>query len=925
MDGSPASLLPFVGPLVGAAVLSWVLSFGAWRRRDTPGARYFSIMLLGIGLWCLLYALEAAMVGITLKTALAGAEYLGIVSVPVFWLLFALRYTGLDSVLTGRRIALLFVVPAVTLLLIATNQVHGLIWSSVGLGRSGSFPALLIRHGPFFWVHLAYSYTLILAGAVILVRSALRHPSHYRGQAIFMMIAVAAPWIANLLYAIGLSPGANFDPTPFAFAVTGGMLAFALFRYRLLDLFLGLRSRARSALVETMRDGVIVLDPEGRIIDFNPAASLILGKAAPEALKERMEEMLRECGECGGECAQSPEVHCEVRLGEGEGERILDMLASPLGEAGLERTGRLVVLRDITERKQAERAALESERRYRTLVESAHDLIFTLDKDGRFTSVNAAVERVTGYSKSELLKRSVSDLIGEAGSVGVRGLPFLDGGADRHEARLRSKDEREITLEASVRGVYTGGELSGYECIARDVTEARQWEEALKFQALHDSITNLPNRMYFHERVAELIGSPQPGLESFALCVLDLDQFKNINDNLGHQSGDVLLELVAQRLGRAIRGIDILARLGGDEFALVLAVGDMEDARRVAHRVLEVFKSPFKVDGRELALSASMGVALFPTHGSTVDTLLRFADIAMYAAKHAGGARSAIYELDGDHHSPDRLTLQADLHAAFERGELTLYYQPLVDLRRGGVASVEALVRWDHPRRGLILPSEFLDLLEQDGLADRLAKWALGKALAQCGRWRARGLETGVSVNLSARNLDDPDLPELVSSLLSQHKCSADWLTVELTEGSIMVDPERSMEALAAIRDLGARVAIDDFGAGQSALPYLKKLPADEVKIDKSFILTMTVDKQDAAIVRSTIGLAHELGLSVVGEGIEDEATLRLLRAYGCDYGQGYYLGRPESVRAASRRLASRSAGGLDPRATKVSRLVALP
>ena len=512
---------------------------------------------------------------------------------------------------------------------------------------------------------------------------------------------------------------------------------------------------------------------------------------------------------------------------------------------------------------------------------------------------------MTGYSKSELIERNVSDLIGDANLAGARDLFYLDGGSDRQEVRLRSKDEREITLEASVRGVYSDGELSGYECIARDVTETRQWEEALKFQALHDSITNLPNRMYFHERVAELIGSPRPGLESFALCVLDLDQFKNINDNLGHQSGDILLELVAHRLGKTIRGADILARLGGDEFALVLAVDDIEDARRIAHRVLEVFKSPFKVDGRELALSASMGVALFPTHGSTVDTLLRFADIAMYAAKHAGGARYAIYELDGDRHSPDRLTLQADLHTASERGELTLYYQPLVDLRRGGVASVEALVRWNHPRRGLILPSEFLDLLEQDGLTDRLAEWTLGKALAQCGRWRARGLDTGVSVNLSARNLDDPDLPELVSSLLAQHKCSACWLTVELTEGSIMVDPERSMEALAAIRDLGARVAIDDFGAGQSALPYLKKLPADEVKIDKSFVLTMTVDKQDAAIVRSTIGLAHELGLSVVGEGIENEAALRLLRAYGCDYGQGYYLGRPESARAVSRRLGS--------------------
>ncbi len=883
-------------------------------------------MLLGVGLWCLLYALEGALANVTAKTTMAGAEYLGIVSVPVFWLLFALCYTGHDGGLTRKRIALLFVVPVITLLVLATNQLHGLMWSSVGPDRSDPFSTLAISHGPFFWVHLAYSYSLILVGAVVLVRSALRYPRHYRVQAVLIIIAVAVPWIANLLYATGFAPDRDFDPTPFAFAVTGGMLALALSRFRLLDLSFGLMSRARSAIIETMLDGVIVLDPEGGVIDSNPAARLILGASTPQLLGERMEQVLRDCGDCEkcGDSTSAAEVHCEVCLGEGEGERFLDMLASPLG-AGGERTGRLIVLRDITERRRAEHAVLESERRYRILVDNAHDLILTLDKNGRFTSVNTAVERATGYSKGELLERSVSDLLGSEASSAFRDLPFLLESSDRQEVRLTSKDGREIMLEASVRGVFGGGELSGYECIARDVTENRQWEEALRFQALHDSVTNLPNRMHFRERVAELIDSPGSELKPFALCVLDLDQFKNINDNLGHQSGDVLLELVASRLGRTIRGVDVLSRLGGDEFAIVLAVHDPEDARRVALRVLEVFKSSFKVEGRELVLSASMGIALFPIHGSTVDSLLRFADIAMYTAKHAGGARYAVYELEDDHHSAERLTLQADLHAAFEHGELTLYYQPLIDLRRGGVASVEALVRWNHPRRGLILPSEFLDLLEQDGLAGRLAKWALGKALAQCARWRTRGLDTRVSVNLSARDLDDPDLPDMINSLLARHKCCADWLIVELTEGSIMIDHERSTKVLAAIRDLGVQVAIDDFGAGQSGLPYLKNLPADAVKIDKSFVLTMTVDKQDAAIVRSTIGLAHELGLSVVGEGVENEATLRLLRAYGCDYGQGYYLGRPEDPRAVSRRLGPAVTSKRNPQTAKAADFAVLP
>ena len=361
--------------------------------------------------------------------------------------------------------------------------------------------------------------------------------------------------------------------------------------------------------------------------------------------------------------------------------------------------------------------------------------------------------------------------------------------------------------------------------------------------------------------------------------------------------------MVAARLEKLARSADILARLWGDEFALVVPLKDAGDASRIAHRILEVFKNPFKVDGRELGLSARIGVALFPEHGSTVDTLLRFADIAMYAAKRAGGARHAIYELDGDHHSPDRFALRADLHEAFEHGHLTLYYQPLLDLRRHEVHSLEALVRWNHPRRGLILPAQFLDLLEQDGQADRLTNWALEKAIGQCARWRARGLKARVSVNLSARNLDDPDLPDLIAGLLREHQADSRWLTVELTESSIMLDPVGSVEVLTAIRELGVSVAIDDFGAGQSALPYLKKIPADQVKIDKSFILGMTLDKQDAAIVRSTIGLAHELDLTVVGEGVENEATMRLLRAYGCDFGQGYYLGRPARPSSIPNRL----------------------
>jgi diguanylate cyclase (GGDEF)-like protein/PAS domain S-box-containing protein len=899
-------LSPFILLLLGASALSWYLSLRSWRGLKAPGSRLFAAMLLGTGAWCLFYALEITSADLGTKTAFAELQYVGIVTIPVFWLLFSMRFTGLDGAFTRRHVAFLLTIPSLTLLLLVTNQVHHLVWSSVELDPSGASAALAIGHGPVFWVWWTYAYVHLVAGVAILIRAALRYPRAYREQAGLIVTAVAIPWIANLVYAADLAPTHNLDPTPFAFAATGGIIALALSRHRLLDVFLGLQSRARGAIFETMPDGVVVLDQDDRIIDSNPAAAYMMGSGLAEFVQTQVGAAPTES--LSG--SDSPGTfHREVSFLRGDESRILDMLVTSLGKVGVARSGRLVVLRDITERRRAQQAVLEGERRYRTLVDNAHDLILTLDKDGILTSVNAASEKVTGYSRRELLGRNLAEFCVTQEPTDSKPLPLLPQANERQEVRLLSKDGRGIVLEASVRDVLEGGEIAGYECIARDVTDSRLWEDALKFQALHDSITSLPNRMYLRERLADLIHLKEHGSEPFALFVLDLDQFKNINDGLGHQSGDALLQAVAGRLSGTIRPADTVARWGGDEFALVVCVRDIEEARRVGHRICDVFRNPFMIEGRNLALSASVGVAMFPAHGSTVDGLLSYADMAMYAAKQAGGARCAVHDVDGNHFSPDRLALHADIRAAFSQAELILHYQPLIDLRNGDFASFEALVRWNHPRRGLILPSEFLDVLERDGLSGRLAEWALGKALAQCVRWRTRGFRNRVSVNLSARNLDDPDLPRLIAGLLAKHRADADWLTVELTEGSIMMDPERNTRTLEAIRDLGVRISIDDFGAGQSALCYLRRLPADEVKLDKSFILTMTVDKQDAAIVRSTIGLAHELGLSVVAEGVENEAALRLLRVYGCDFGQGFYLGRPESARAVSRRLATATIG----------------
>ncbi|MBN1632344.1 MAG: EAL domain-containing protein [Thermoleophilia bacterium] len=890
-----------VAALNAAAIVSWAYSVVSWRHHAI-GSRCFSLLMASVGLWCLLYSLEIVLPGLAAKVVSAKMQYVAIVSVPVLWLSFSLRYTGQERWVTGPRVLLYAIIPMLSLGLVASTELHGLMWSSIASSPGGSLRGIQVGHGFFFWIHSAYSYALVVIGAAVLVRAVIRLPRVYRAQAHLMVLGAVVPLVANLVYLSGAIPADWIDITPFGFVLSGVLLALAMSRFRLFDLSLGLRTRARSALIEAMSDGVVVLDEEDRVVDVNPAAVSILRSRFTPLLGAYLGEFLRDHAGTPEPDGDRGPAHGEFVTDREDGARVFDFVASPVGGAHRSRSGHLVVLRDITERRRAEEAVLESERRYHDLVNNARDIILTVDLRGRLMSVNPAVEVVTGYAQDEVLGLSLAEVAGIE-FPGTAFHPLLDGERERREVVVRHKDGRNVALEASIRAVRRDGRVVGFECIARDMTENRAWEDALRFQALHDSVTSLPNRMRLRERLQELISSSQDPSPHFALFVLDLDRFKEVNDSMGHHCGDMLLELVAARMRRSLRSADLLARLGGDEFALVVPVADADDACRVALRILRVFKASFDVEGQRIGLSGSVGIALYPDHGLTVESLLRFGDIAMYTAKKAGGGRYALYESEGDLHTPGHLELQSDLRSAFERGEFTLYYQPQIRLDNERVVGVEALVRWNHPRRGLVVAGQFVDLLEREGLSNRLTTWVLGRALAQSASWLASGIRVRMSINLSARDLDDPDLPRRIGELVRRHGVDPSLLTVELTETSTMLDPERSIEVLAAIRGHGVSVAIDDFGVGHSALSYVKSLPVDEVKIDKSFVLAMAIDKQDAAIVRATIGLAHELGLRVVAEGIEDVATKALLAAYGCDIGQGYLLGRPGPKASISKHL----------------------
>ena len=403
-------------------------------------------------------------------------------------------------------------------------------------------------------------------------------------------------------------------------------------------------------------------------------------------------------------------------------------------------------------------------------------------------------------------------------------------------------------------------------------------------QANHDALTGLPNRTRFKREIERAIEASRD--ERVAVLLLDLDRFKDINDTLGHHIGDLLLVEVGPRLAQALPADATVARLGGDEFAVLLPS---------AHDGAE----PFAVAETCLHAEASLGVTLYPDHGGDVATLLRRADVAMYAAKRARTGVE-LYSSCADPYSTDRLLLLGELPGAIERGELVLHFQPKVELPSGRPVGAEALVRWDHPRRGLLPPSEFVPLAEHTGLIRPLTLWVLEEALAQCRRWRDEGLDLQVAVNLSAASFADESLPNDVARLIARSGLPPSALALEITESLVMTDPARAAEVLRVLQSMRVALSIDDYGTGQASLAYLGRLPVRELKIDRTFVAGLATDATSAAIVRSTIELSHDLGLRVVAEGVEDELVYRRLASWGCDLAQGFHMARPLGSEAAT-------------------------
>jgi len=763
-----------LGTLTGVLVLSTtvpvalVVLLFAYKSRSFPGVRPFAAIVLLSTWWSIAFSLESFAADLSTKLVWSNLQFISITLLPVAFLTMALQYTGRESWTTRSRVAILCLVPLVTNVFLWASE--GLMRASVWLDTSVAVPVIGRTWGPWFWVHATYSYLLLLLTLTVLVAAMRAKPRlrHRRLTAVF--IGTVIPMAASVLETVVPSSSPLDDLTPAVFVVSLLILSWGLLRVRIFNLV----PVARRALVENMRDGLMVLDTEDYVVDINESARALIGLPKSRILGQP----LASCWDAW------------------------QKIASP---------------------------------------DRAKDLQ---------TQLHLQVE-----------------------------------GQERHfEARASSLAQHGYPVARTL--------------VLTDVTDRVLLERSLRDQALADGLTGLPNRALLMSRLDETLRrSRRNGSACFAVMVLDLDYFKLVNDSLGHVAGDLLLQNVAAKLSRCVRDTDTVARIGGDEFIILIHdICTQRDLLPVLTRIRSELRAPVYFGRKEMVASSSIGVVICDAHFEDSERIVRAADAAMYQAKREGRDRYRFYDAEMHEAARRAEREEAELRDAIRDHAFSVVYQPIVDLPKGELQSLEALLRWQHPERGTIFPRDFLPAAENSALILPLGEIALDEIFSHVSHWSSRdpGMDRlPIRVNVSPRQLVEPDFVSSVLSRLAAWKVPSERLTLEMTEHALINDPAKAKQAAKRLHGLGVRLCLEDYGTGRSSLQHLTDFPLHDLKIDPSYVAGMAPDTTELELVRHITALAHTLGLTVMAEGVESEEQWRSLLEAGCDLAQGHYVASP--------------------------------
>ena len=630
------------------ALISGSLAFYAFARRPVVGSRVFAFLMLALCVWSVFYGLELSCVTIDGMLACAAVEYLGIASVPVLWLILTLLYTGREKWVTRRNVILLFVVPSITVVMVATNQLHHFYYDTASVDTGGPFPMLALTRGPWFWVHSIYSYAALLAGTVLLIERLWKPGTIFRNQVIAMLIGVSVPWVVSILYvAFGFMLFRHVDPTPFAFTITGLVVAWSMFRLGLFDIV----PLAYDTVVDSINDAIVVMDRQDRIVEYNKAARDILG-LSPALIGQSADVVWKDWPKLMNLRETDGSASIEIVSGRLDSTRCYEASSYNVANWHKQITGKVILLHDITDRKLADEALRESEAKHQLLIENSHDIIYTINIQGIMTFVSPAWKRLLGHDTDAVVGHPFQEFmhpddIARCEKFLASVLETMQASSIEYRVKHLTGDWRWHNTNA-LPVLNAHGTCTSFVGIASDVTERKQLQQKLEEMANHDFLTGLPNRVLLLDRFTVAAALAQRNKARLAVMSLDLDKFKTINDTHGHEAGDQVLKAVSTRITGIIRASDTLARIGGDEFILVmLETNHREDSTAIARKILDSFREPLLIDSHQLQISTSIGIALYPEDAEDMETLIKKSDAALYYAKGHGRNQFRLYS-DGD-------------------------------------------------------------------------------------------------------------------------------------------------------------------------------------------------------------------------------------------------------------------------------------